>query len=79
MPSVANSGTDYVGVQINISQGSDYVSYLFFMYGTFTGFHHVFTEDEPQKIIDDYVGRIVISIGKMETDTNNMTLKQNSK
>ena len=44
------------------------------MYGTFTGFHRVFTEDEnfnkdePQQFKDDYVGRIVISSGKIATD-----------
>jgi hypothetical protein len=75
MPSVANSGTDYVGVQINTSQGSDYTSYLYIMYGTFTGFHRVFTEDDkfnkddPQKFKDDYLGRIVVSSGKIATDT----------
>ena len=44
------------------------------MFGTFTGFHRVFTEDElfnkdePQKFKDDYVGRIVVSNGKIATD-----------
>jgi hypothetical protein len=75
MLSVANSGTDYVGVQINSSSGSTYQYPIMIMYGTFTGFHRVFTEDEkfdkkdPQKFKDDYVGRIVISIGKIATDT----------
>jgi hypothetical protein len=46
------------------------------MFETFTGFHCVFTEDEnfnqdePQKFKDDYVGRKVISFGKIATDTN---------
>ncbi len=46
------------------------------MYGTFTGFHLVFTEvenfdkDEPRKKFkDDYAGRTVISIGKIATAT----------
>jgi hypothetical protein len=45
------------------------------MYGTFTGFHRCFTDDieynkeDPQKFKDDYVGRIVISSGKIATDS----------
>jgi hypothetical protein len=45
------------------------------MYGTFTGFHRVFTEDEkcdkedPRKFKDDYVGGIVVSTGKIATNT----------
>jgi hypothetical protein len=48
---------------------------LYCIQGTFTGFHRVFTEDEkfniedPQKFKDDYEGRIVISTGKIATDT----------
>ena len=44
------------------------------MFNTFTGFHRVFTEDEnynkdePQLFKDEYIGRIVISIGKIATD-----------
>ena len=74
MPSVNNSGTDYVGVQVNTSQGANYNTLLCIMAGTFTGFHRVFTEDiefnkdEPQKFKDDYVGRIVVSTGKIATD-----------
>jgi hypothetical protein len=47
------------------------------MYQTFTGFHRVFTEDEkfnkeePQKFKDDYIGRLVVSIGKIATDLKN--------
>jgi hypothetical protein len=84
MPSVAKSGADYVGVQINTSQGSDYISYLYIMYGTFTGFHRVFTEDEkfnkedPQKLKDDYLGRIVVSTS-MQRIQIIMILIQNGK
>jgi hypothetical protein len=45
------------------------------MFGTFTRFQRVFTEDnifnkdEPQKFKDDYVGIIGIPIGKIATDT----------
>ena len=45
MLSVANSGTDYVGVQINSSQGSNYTAFLYIMYGSFTGFHRCFIDD----------------------------------
>jgi hypothetical protein len=44
------------------------------MYATFTGFHRCFTKDalydndDPQKFKDDYMGRIVISTGKIATD-----------
>jgi hypothetical protein len=44
--------------------------------GTFTGFHRCFIEDEyfnkddPQLFRDEYEGRIVISTGKIATDTN---------
>ena len=49
---------------------------LYCIQGTFTRFHRVFTNDElynnndPQKFKDDYEGRIVISNGKIATDTN---------
>ena len=77
LQSISNSGTDYVGVS-NVANNNTYYYYkmLFIMFGTFTGFHRCFTEDEkfnkeePQKFKDDYVGRIVISNGKIATDTN---------
>jgi hypothetical protein len=65
----------YCGVQVNTSSGATYQYPIMIMYGTFKGFHRVFTEDEkfdkkdPQNFKDDYVGRIVISIGKIATDT----------
>jgi hypothetical protein len=74
--SVANSGTDYVGVQYDTSEGSNYTLQLYLMYGSFTGFHRYFTNDENfnkddiQKFKDKYVGRIVISSGKIATDTS---------
>ena len=45
------------------------------MYGSFTGFHRCFTDDElfdlnnPQDFKDNYLGRIVISSGKIATDS----------
>jgi hypothetical protein len=61
----------------NTSNGAFGNYTIYIMYGTFTGFHRVFTKDEKydkedvQKFKDDYVGRIVISTGKIATDTNN--------
>jgi hypothetical protein len=78
MLSVANSGTDYVGVQINTSQGTFYNTPLCIMFGSFTGFHRCFTDDELfdlndiQTFKDTYIGRIVISTGKIATDTKIM-------
>jgi hypothetical protein len=74
MTSVANSGTDYCGVSVNTVQNSAYQTSIKIMYGTFTGFHRCFTDDiefnqeDPQKFKDDYIGRIVISSGKIATD-----------
>ncbi len=70
MLSVANSGTDYVGVQVNTTQGSAYKYPICITYGSFTGFHRCFTDDElfdlnnPQDFKDNYLGRIVISSKK---------------
>jgi hypothetical protein len=75
MITITNSGTDYIGVAGNTSNGASGNYILYVMYGTFTGFHRVFTEDEkfdkdePQQFKDDYVGRIVVSTGKIATDT----------
>jgi hypothetical protein len=75
MSSVSNSGTDYCGVTINTAINTAYTTSIKIMYGTFTGFHRCFTDDieynkeEPQKFKDDYIGRIVISSGKIATDT----------
>ena len=47
------------------------------LFATFTGYHRPFTEDElfnkdePQQFKDDYIGRIVISTGKIATDLSN--------
>ena len=46
MESVANNGTDYVGVQFNTTQGTAYFQTLKIMYGSFTGFHRLFCDDE---------------------------------
>jgi len=46
MTSVNNSGTDNVGVVINTNQGQNYNTVLYIMYGSFTGIHRCFTNDE---------------------------------
>ena len=75
MTSIGTSGTDCCGVSFNSSQGTIYQTSIKIIFGTFTGFHRCFSDDiefkeeEPQKFKDDYVGRIVISSGKIATDT----------
>jgi hypothetical protein len=75
MTSVSSTNTDYCGVSFNSAFNGVYQTSIKILYGTFTGFHRCFTEDElynkeePQKFKDDYVGRIVVSTGKIATDT----------
>jgi hypothetical protein len=76
MAAVSNSGTDLLGTgNADAGNNTDYYRTIYIMYNTFTGFHRCFTEDiefdkeNPQKFKDDYVGRIVISTGKIATDT----------
>ena len=73
---VANTNRDLLGIQFewtNVDENHSGVIYC--IHDTFTGFHRCFTEDEkfdknePQKFKDDYEGRIVISTGKIATDT----------
>jgi hypothetical protein len=72
---ITNSGTDYVGVG-NATSGNNqnYLRQLYIMFDTFTGFHRCFTNDElfdnenPQSFKDTYIGRIVVSTGKIATD-----------
>ena len=77
MTSVNNSDTDYVGVVINTNQGQTYNTVLYIMYGSFTGIHRCFTNDElfnndnPQLFKDNYIGRIVIESEKIATDIKN--------
>jgi hypothetical protein len=72
--SISNSGTDYVGVGNVADNNQNYLRQLYIMYGTFTGFHRCFTNDElfdtddPQSFKDNYIGRIVVSTGKIATD-----------
>jgi len=75
MTSVSSTNTDYCGVSFNSAFNGVYQTSIKILYGTFTGIHRCFTEDElynkdePQKFKDDYVGRIVVSTGKIATDS----------
>ena len=77
MTSVNNSGTDYVGVAINTNQRQSYNTVLYIIYGSFTGIHRCFKNDElynndnQQLFKDIKIGRIVIASGKIATDTKN--------
>ena len=77
MQAVDNSWTDLVGVANVTGNNAPFSRTLFIMFNTFTGFHRCFTNDElynnddPQKFKDDYMGRIVVSIGKIATDMKN--------
>ncbi len=68
---------DYIGVASNDSPAGAYTMYI--IQGSFTGFHRsimndeLFNIEEPQQFKDDYVGRIVISTGKIATDINKGT------
>jgi hypothetical protein len=82
---VTNTNRDLTGIQREFTIAGDMNNTtLFCIQGTFTGFHRVFTEDEnfnnddPQKFKDDYEGRIVISTGKIATDTTDSDNKDNT-
>ena len=75
--SVSSTNTDYCGIQIDTTQGSQYTYPLRVLRNTFTGLHRCFIDNEElfdmndiQKFKDDYVGRIVIATGKIATDTS---------
>jgi hypothetical protein len=75
---VSNTNTDYLCVQQNYgSIGSSANLQIKVAYGTFTGFHRCYTDDElynneTDESIDlfknNYVGRVVIATGKIKTD-----------
>jgi hypothetical protein len=81
-----NTNPDSTGIQHEYTNVND-VSHasLYWIQGTFTGFRRVFTEDcgtfdkdDPQKFKDDYEGRIVVSTGKIATDTTDNDIKDNT-
>ena len=71
---IINSETDYVGVGNVSGNYQNWLRQLYIMYGTFTGFHRCFTNDElfdnenPQDFKDNFIGRIVVSTGEIATD-----------
>jgi hypothetical protein len=82
---IANTNRDLTGINIeNTSVNAVNNTVLYCIQGTFTGFHRVFTEDDnfniddPQQFKDDYEGRIVISTGKIATDTTDNDNKDNT-
>lgn len=72
--SVANTGTDYLCVQINTTQGLSYQTTARIAFGSFTGFHRCYTDDilyneaESDLFKNKYAGRLVIATGKIKTD-----------
>jgi hypothetical protein len=73
---IANTNRDLTGINIDFTNTNDRNdAVLYCIQGTFTGYHRCFTEDinfnieDPQKFKDDYEGRIVVSTGKIATDT----------
>ena len=73
---VANSNRDLLGIRFEYTNVDDINNAtIYCINDTFTGFHRCFTEDDlfdiknPQKFKDDYEGRIVITTGKIATDT----------
>jgi hypothetical protein len=82
---IANTNRDLTGINIdNTNVGNVNNTMLYCIQGTFTGYHRCFTEDEifnnddPQKFKDDYEGRIVVSTGKIATDTTDNGDKDNT-
>jgi hypothetical protein len=76
MTSVFNSGHDFCTIQVNTTQGSNYQYPICVAFGTFTGFHRPFLDNEPlfdsenpQQFKDDYIRSLVIASGKVATDT----------
>jgi hypothetical protein len=74
---ISGSYRDLLGCYVENTQPGNYGNYtMYLIQNTFTGIHRVFTEDEkfnkdePQKFKEDYEGRLVISNGKIATDTN---------
>ena len=72
--SVANTGTDYLCVQINTTQGSSYQTTARIAFGSDTSFHRCYTddilynEDESDLFKKKFEGRLVVASGKIKTD-----------
>ena len=88
MQSVSNTANEYVciktaGGTTDGPLGNYYDKILYIAYNTFTGFHRCYVEDElcNDDNIDifknDFVGRIVISTGKIKTDASRKKIIEN--
>ena len=76
--SISNTGNDYLCIQQNASSvGQGLQGIIRSAYGTFTGFHRCYTDDElyngdTDENIDvfknNFMGRVVIATGKIKTD-----------
>ena len=74
---ISGSYRDLLGCYVENTVPGNYGNYTInLIQNTFTGIHRVFTEDplfdkeQPQLFKENYEGRIVISSGKIATDTN---------
>ena len=88
MQSVSNTANEYVCIKTGGGTtdgplGNYYDKILYIAYNTFTGFHRCYVEDElcNDDNIDifknDFVGRIVISTGKIKTDASRKKIIEN--
>jgi outer membrane protein assembly factor BamB len=75
---VSQTNTDHLVVQQNYSYEGQYTQNVIKDgFGTFTGFHRVYTDDtlfnesNPDIFRNNYMGRVVISTGKIKTDLTN--------
>ena len=82
---IANTNRDLTGIAVeNTSVNAFNNTVLYCIQGTFTGFHRVYTDDElfnidePQQFKDNYEGRIVVSTGKIATDTTDNGIENNT-
>ena len=74
---ISGNYRDLMGVYAEGTPAGSFGTYTYkIVEGTFTGFHRCFTDDElynndePQSFKEQFEGRIVISTGKIATDTN---------
>lgn len=88
MQSVSNTANEYVCIKTTGGTtdgplGNYYDKILYIAYNTFTGFHRCYIDDElcNDDNIDifknDFVGRIVISTGKIKTDASRKKIIEN--
>ena len=75
--SVNAAYTDMLGLINEVDSGTTSNQQVYVIFGTFTGFHRCFTDDELfndeneqtiKEFKNNYVGRVVVSTGKIATD-----------